>query len=153
TSRSPRLGPGNKGPPRRRRSTRCCTGRGREGARVPEWPTGTVTFLFTDVEGSTRLWEEQPEAMRAALARHDTILREAVAAHDGNVVKSTGDGMLSVFASAHEALAACLDGQRALLQEAWPESTGPIRVRMGVHAGEAELRDGDYYGSAVNRAA
>jgi predicted ATPase/class 3 adenylate cyclase len=120
---------------------------------VPEWPTGTVTFLFTDVEGSTRLWEAQPEAMRTALARHDAILREAVASHDGHVVKSTGDGMLSVFASAHEALAACLDGQRSLHEEAWPESTGPIRVRMGVHAGEAELRDGDYYGSAVNRAA
>jgi predicted ATPase/class 3 adenylate cyclase len=120
---------------------------------VAELPTGTVTFLFTDLEGSTRLWEEQPGAMQVVLARHDEILREAIGAHGGQVVKSTGDGMLSVFASAHGALEGCLAAQRTLIEEAWPESTGPLRVRMGVHAGEAELRDGDYYGSAVNRVA
>ena len=120
---------------------------------MAELPTGIVTFLFTDVEGSTRLWEDQPDVMRSALARHDEILRDAVASHGGQVVKSTGDGMLSVFASVHEALGACLDGQRVLMGEVWSGSIGPLRVRMGLHAGEAELRDGDYYGSAVNRAA
>ena len=69
-----------------------------------ELPSGTVTFLFTDLEGSTRLWEEHPEAMRPALARHDEILREAVAASGGHVVKTTGDGMHAVFATAHDAL-------------------------------------------------
>jgi predicted ATPase/class 3 adenylate cyclase len=118
-----------------------------------ELPTGTVTFLFTDLEGSTRLWEEQPDAMRAALARHDEILTAAVAAHGGRVVKSTGDGIHAVFASPVEALEACREGQRGLADEQWPEATGALRVRMGVHAGEAQLRDGDYYGSVLNRAA
>jgi class 3 adenylate cyclase len=83
---------------------------------VVELPTGTVTFLFTDLEGSTRLWEEQPAAMQVVLARHDEILREAIGAHGGQVVKSTGDGMLSVFASAHGALEGCLAAQRTLIR-------------------------------------
>ena len=116
-------------------------------------PTGTVTFLFTDLEGSTRLWEQHPEAMQEALARHDELLRGAVESHGGHVVKSTGDGVHAVFASALEALEACLDAQRALARERWPMSTGALAVRMGVHSGEAELRDGDYYGSVLNRAA
>jgi len=116
-------------------------------------PTGTVSFLFTDLEGSTRLWEQHPEAMQEALARHDELLRGAVESHCGRVVKSTGDGIHAVFASPLEALGACLDAQRALARERWPESTGVLGVRMGVHAGEAELRDGDYYGSVLNRAA
>ena len=120
---------------------------------MAELPTGTLTFLFTDLERSTGLWEEHPEAMKQALSRHDEILRGAVEAHQGHVVKTTGDGVHAVFASAHEALGACLDAQRTLETEPWPESTGPLRSRMGVHAGEAELRDGDYYGSTVNRAA
>ena len=91
--------------------------------------------------------------MKRALARHDAILRGAVEAHGGHVVKTTGDGVHAVFATAHEALEACLDAQRALAGERWPESTGPLRVRMGFHAGEAELRDRDYYGSVLNRAA
>jgi predicted ATPase/class 3 adenylate cyclase len=111
-----------------------------------------VTFLFTDLEGSTRLWEEHPEAMRAALARHDEILRDAVEHHDGQVVKTTGDGLHAAFALAHHALAAALDAQQALVAEGWtlPE---PLRVRMGLHTGGAELREGDYFGPAVNRAA
>jgi predicted ATPase/class 3 adenylate cyclase len=120
---------------------------------LAELPSGTLTFLFTDLERSTGLWEEHPEEMRTALARHDEILRSAVECHQGHVVKSTGDGVHAVFASAHDALEACLDAQYALAREPWPESTGPLRVRMGVHAGEAELRDGDYYGSSLNRAA
>ena len=121
---------------------------------MSELPTGTVTFLFTDLEGSTRLWEAHPEAMKAALARHDEILRDAVAAHGGLIVKTTGDGVHAVFAAASDALTAAVAGQRGLAAEPWDaNTTGPLRVRMGVHTGEAERRDGDYYGSALNRAA
>jgi predicted ATPase/class 3 adenylate cyclase len=115
-------------------------------------PTGTVTFLFTDLEGSTRLWEQHPRAMRTALARHDGILRDAVVANGGLVVKSTGDGLHAVFRSAECALAAAAAGQRALTAEEWDE-TGSLRVRMGIHTGASELRDEDYFGPALNRAA
>jgi predicted ATPase/class 3 adenylate cyclase/DNA-binding SARP family transcriptional activator len=117
-----------------------------------ELPTGTVTFLFTDLEGSTRLWEEQAEAMAGALARHDAILRDAVEEHGGVVVKTTGDGVHAVFANASHAVAAAIAAQLALHAEPWPEAT-PLRVRMGVHTGEANQRDGDYYGPALNQAA
>ena len=119
---------------------------------MSELPAGTVTFLFTDLEGSTRLWEEHPDAMRAALARHDEILRDAVEKRDGYLVKTTGDGLHAAFAVAPDAVAAALDAQRALTREEWtlPE---PLTVRMGLHTGVAEVRDGDYYGTAVNRAA
>src|SRR6478609_3095918 len=86
---------------------------------VAELPTGTVTFLFTDLEGSTRLWEKHPDAMRDALARHDEILRDAVEKHDGRVVKTTGDGLHAAFALAPDGVAAALDAQRALLAEDW----------------------------------
>jgi class 3 adenylate cyclase/pimeloyl-ACP methyl ester carboxylesterase len=119
---------------------------------MAELPSGTVTFLFTDLEGSTRLWEQYPHEMRAALARHDAILRAAVTAHDGHVVKTTGDGLHAVFATATEATAAAIEGQQRLLAEAWPLPQ-PLSVRMGLHTGHAEIRDGDYYGPAVNRAA
>jgi predicted ATPase/class 3 adenylate cyclase len=119
---------------------------------VSELPSGTVTFLFTDIEGSTRLWQEQPDSMRPALARHDTLLRDAVEAHDGYVVKTTGDGVHAAFATASDAIAAAIDGQIALGAEPWPLPS-PLRVRMGVHTGPAELRDGDYYGTSVNRSA
>jgi predicted ATPase/class 3 adenylate cyclase len=117
-------------------------------------PTGTVTFLFSDIEGSTRLWEQHPEAMKAVLARHDAILRQAVAANEGYVVKTTGDGCHAAFQTAACAVAATLSAQQALQAETWPEiHPQALRVRMGVHTGEAEARAGDYYGSAVNRAA
>jgi predicted ATPase/class 3 adenylate cyclase len=119
---------------------------------MSELPTGTVTFLFTDLEASTRLWEEHPEAMKLALARHDEILRDAITAHQGHVVKSTGDGVHAVFASAHDALDAAVDAQRALGAESWP-MVDPVRVRMGLHSGEGEHRDGDYFGTSTNRAA
>ena len=77
-------------------------------------PTGTVTFLFTDLEGSTRLWEEHPEAMKDALARHDAIVDDAVAAHDGHIVKRTGDGVHAVFATAEGGVRAATAAQRAL---------------------------------------
>ena len=119
---------------------------------VSELPSGTVTFLFTDVEGSTRLWEEHPEAMQSALSRHDELVRGAIESYAGRVVKTTGDGFHAAFATARDALDAALVAQLALTDESWP-GTGPIRVRMGIHTGEAQHRDGDYYGPALNRAA
>ncbi len=115
-------------------------------------PSGTVTFLFTDIEGSTRLWEEQPEAMRTALARHDALVRAAVAAHGGTIVKTTGDGAHAAFAAAADGVLAAITAQRALDAESWPAEAA-ISARMGVHTGVAEERDGDYYGTSVNRAA
>jgi predicted ATPase/class 3 adenylate cyclase len=123
-----------------------------EEVGVSELPSGTVTFLFTDLEDSTRLWEEHPEAMRLALARHDELVRSAIEASSGTVVKTTGDGFHAAFAVASDAVAAAVAAQLALGGERWG-ATGPLRVRMGVHTGAAELRDGDYYSSAVNRAA
>src|SRR5262245_19547443 len=119
---------------------------------MAELPTGTVTFLFTDIEGSTARWEGQPEAMRVALARHDALVRAAIVGHHGHVVKPMGDAFHAPFAGASDALAAALDAQRRLQSEPWGE-VGPIRVRMALHTGTAEERDGDYYGPALNRAA
>jgi predicted ATPase/class 3 adenylate cyclase len=117
-----------------------------------ELPSGTVTYLFTDLEGSTRLWEQYPDAMGEALARHDDILRTAVEIHGGAVVKTTGDGLHAAFTTAEAAIGAAVAMQRALDEEPF-EVTGQLRVRVGVHTGAADLRDGDYYGPALNRAA
>src|SRR5437016_2378784 len=106
---------------------------------MSELPSGTVTFLFTDIEGSTRLWEQHPEAMRAALVRHDTLLRQAIEDHDGHVFKTVGDQFCAAFASAPEALAAAVAAQRGLCGETWGE-TGPLRARMALHTGTAEER-------------
>jgi predicted ATPase/class 3 adenylate cyclase len=119
---------------------------------VGEFPSGTVTFLFTDLEGSTRRWQEHPEAMKPALARHDEIVRHAIESRDGYVVKTTGDGFLAAFAVAHDAIDAAIAAQRALTDEPWPE-IGPLLARMGLHSGPAELREGDYHGTTLNRAA
>jgi predicted ATPase/class 3 adenylate cyclase len=117
-------------------------------------PTGTVTFLFTDIEGSTPLWEKHPEAMKAALAKHDAILHAAIESNHGHVLQSAGDGLHAVFATAAHGLQATLDAQRALCAYAWDEiKPSLIRVRMGIHTGEADLREGDYYGGTLNRAA
>lgn len=115
-------------------------------------PASITTFLFTDVEGSTRLWEREPERMRPALAHHDAITRSAVEANRGKVVKMTGDGMHAAFADPLEALGATLQLQFGLLHV---ESTQglALRVRCGLHSGAVEARDGDYFGPAVNRAA
>ena len=115
-------------------------------------PSGTVTFLFTDIEGSTRLWQADETAMRAALSRHDELLRKTVADHDGVVFSTMGDGMAAAFSSASAAVAAAVAAKGLLEAEAWPIAT-PLKVRMGVNTGEAELRDGDYFGTAVNRTA
>src|SRR6478609_1927699 len=119
---------------------------------MAELPSGTVTFLFTDLESSTSLWQDHPEAMKSALVRHDVIVREAIEAHDGYVVKTTGDGFHAAFADPSDAVDAAITAQLALAGASWGD-TGALRVRMGIHSGQAELRDGDYYGSAVNRAA
>ncbi|HET6846765.1 MAG TPA: adenylate/guanylate cyclase domain-containing protein, partial [Anaerolineales bacterium] len=117
-------------------------------------PAGTVTFLFTDIEGSTQLWETHPESMRAALARHDAILKEAIGSHNGYIIKSTGDGVHAAFGTALQAVSATLAAQQALGAGPWDEiEPQVIRVRMGLHTGEAELRDGDYFGATLNRAA
>jgi predicted ATPase/class 3 adenylate cyclase len=115
-------------------------------------PSGTVTFLFSDIEGSTQRWERDPDAMSAALARHDALLRDAIEAHEGYVFKVMGDSFCAAFATAPSALAAALCGQRSLLAEDFSSVDG-IRVRMAVHSGPAEERNGDYLGPAVNRVA
>ncbi len=111
-----------------------------------------ATFLFTDIEGSTRLWEQQPELMRPALAHHDSILRAAVESNRGMVAKTTGDGVVAVFADPLDAVAAAAQIQRALANLT---ATGavPIAARCGMHTGVAERRDNDFFGVAVNRAA
>jgi predicted ATPase/DNA-binding SARP family transcriptional activator len=127
-------------------------------------PCGTLTFLFTDIAGSTRLWEEHPEAMQGALARHDRLLREAIERYGGEVFKSFGDQCCAVFGMAPAALAAALAAQQALhgvgalLVGALPGAEGhpqgvPLRVRMALHSGIAQERDGDYFGPALNRIA
>ena len=110
-----------------------------------------MTFLFTEVEGSTRLWDESPDVMRHAMPRHDELLRDAVESHGGFIVKNRGDGFHAVFATAHDAVTAAVVAQRALLADDW-NIAETVRVRMGIHTGEAEVRDGDYSGGAVNRA-
>ena len=112
----------------------------------------THTFLFTDLEGSTTLWERHPTTMGAALSRHDEVLAEVVYANHGTIVKSTGDGVHAVFTSARDGVAAAVDGQRALADAEWPGDL-ELRVRMGVHLGDATERGGDWYGTEVNRAA
>jgi predicted ATPase/class 3 adenylate cyclase len=116
-------------------------------------PTGTVTFLFTDIEGSTRLWESNTQAMQEALARHDELLRAAIEAYGGNVFKTVGDAFCAAFGTATDATEAALAGQRALFEEGWAEEVGAIKVRMALHSGAAEERDGDYFGPPVNRVA
>src|SRR6187402_2924814 len=98
---------------------------------MAELPSGTVTFLFTDIEGSTALWEGQPEAMRVALARHDALIRAAIREHGGHVVKTTGDGFHAAFSRATDAGMAALEAQRRLQAESWGE-VGPLRVRIAL---------------------
>jgi predicted ATPase/class 3 adenylate cyclase len=115
-------------------------------------PSGTVTFLFMDIEGSTQLWEQHPQQMRSALARHDTLLRAAIESNNGHVFKTVGDAFYAAFATAPEGLAAALAAQRALQAEPWQKELA-LRVRMVLHTGTAELREGDYFGPPLNRAA
>ena len=102
-------------------------------------PSGVVTFLFTDIEGSTRRWETDAEAMRAALLEHDEVLRSSIEAHDGFLFSHTGDGVAAAFASPRSAVDAAVAAQRRV----------ELPVRMGIATGEAELRDGDYFGTVL----
>lgn len=115
-------------------------------------PQGTVTFLFTDIEGSTRLWEAHPQAMQVALARHDALLRIAIQANQGYVFKTIGDAFCAAFETAPQALRAMVEAQKALAAETWAEPVR-IRVRMAVHTGSVELRANDYFGQPLNRVA
>ncbi len=143
---------------------------------MQELPSGTVTFLFTDIEGSTNLWEQHPEGMRRALSRHDTLLRATITSHNGIVFKTIGDGFYAAFADAANAVTAALAAQRLLSAEEWesflarenesmgaeqvpPGSPGKIaasfhlNVRMALHTGTAVERDHDYFGPTINRVA
>jgi len=115
-------------------------------------PAGLVTFLFTDIEGSSRLWEQEPERMRTALARHDALVRGAVQRHRGTVVKMLGDGVHAAFDDPLDAIAAILELQLALAEPP-PDGGIALRVRSGLNCGAVERRDGDFFGSPVNRAA
>jgi predicted ATPase/class 3 adenylate cyclase/Tfp pilus assembly protein PilF len=115
-------------------------------------PSGTVTFLFTDIVGSTALWEEHPQAMRTALVRHDAILRQVIAAHHGVVFKTIGDAICAAFAHAPDALAAACAAQRALLAEDWA-TTLTLRERVALHTGTAHAHAGDYLGLPLSRVA
>ena len=110
-------------------------------------------FLFTDIEGSTTLWEKFPERMRGALAQHDLILRRTIEARNGRVFKTVGDSFFAVFPAAGDAVAAAADLQHRLLAEPWTEVGESLRVRIAIHAGPAESRDGDYFGPTLNRLA
>jgi class 3 adenylate cyclase len=116
----------------------------------PPLPSGRVTFLLTDIEGSTRLWEQHPQAMAAALARHDALAAAIVPQYAGTLVKQRGEGdsLFAVFAHRSDAVAAALAHQHALRVEPWPAET-PLRVRMTLHTRDAALCDGDYYAAAV----
>ncbi|MDX2378933.1 MAG: adenylate/guanylate cyclase domain-containing protein [Acidimicrobiia bacterium] len=115
-------------------------------------PTGTVTFLFSDVEGSTQLWADHADDMERALERHDEILKGAIGEHGGLVFATTGDSFAASFARGADAVQASVDAQQRLRGESWPDAV-PISVRIGLHTGEAQERGGDYFGTAVNRAA
>jgi predicted ATPase/class 3 adenylate cyclase/DNA-binding XRE family transcriptional regulator len=121
-------------------------------APQPARPTGTVTFLFTDIEGSTARWDQHPDTMRVALARHDTVLRAILESHRGSVFKTVGDAFCAAFAAPIDAVLAALAIQQALSNEDWGE-VGPLRVRIALHVGVAEEREGDYFGPPLNRVA
>ena len=122
---------------------------------VPDLPTGTVTFLLTDIEGSTKLWEAGADEMAASVARHYELLEAAISLHAGfrPVEQGEGDSVVGAFSKASDALAAALDAQRAFAAEPWPED-GEVRVRAALHTGEIRLRDaGNYFGPTIIRCA
>lgn len=120
---------------------------------MTELPSGTVTLLFTDIVGSSSLWDAHRDDMGIALRAHNALVRQAIEAHRGAIVKDKGDGFFAVFVRASDAVSAALQAQRAMRDEGWPESIGQISVRMALHSGPAEERDGDYHGPIVNRVA
>src|SRR4029453_11014547 len=113
-------------------------------AQLPSaFPSGIVTFLFSDVEGSTRLWQEHARTMPAPLARHDALIRQAITTHRGVVFKTIGDAICAAFVRPADALGAALEAQRALRRASWGQ-IGALKVRMALHTGVAEPLDGDY---------
>lgn len=120
---------------------------------MSEHPRRVVTILFTDIVGSTRLWEELPDKMATALARHDTLLTECIERNRGSVVKGTGDGFMAIFSQAQEGISSAVAAQHALDEESWDAEIGRLQVRMALHTGTVEEREHDYHGTAVNRAA
>jgi class 3 adenylate cyclase len=122
--------------------------------RSSSLPTGTLTFLFSDIQASTRLWQQHRAEMRGVMIRHDTLIEALVMEHNGTVVRPRGEGdsRFAVFAQASAAVASAAAIQEALFREPWPLPE-QLRVRIALHTGEADLRDGDYYGPAVNRCA
>ena len=123
------------------------------GSAIPgRLPSGTVTFTFTDIEGSTQRWDQDREAMQDAVRRHDRVLRDSIAAHGGYVFKTIGDAFCASFWRAEDALAAMLDAQRGLAAEDF-SAVGGVRARAAIHTGTADERDGDYFGPTVNRVA
>jgi len=120
--------------------------------RTTNLPTGTVTLLFSDIEGSTVRWDRGSNAMQDAVRRHDAIMRTVIEANQGRVFKTIGDAFCAAFGTAREAVIAALDAQRALTQEDFSEVDG-LRVRVAIHTGETDERDGDFFGTAVNQVA
>jgi len=116
-------------------------------------PSGTITLLFTDIEGSSEMWDRSPSTMARALARHDALIAGAIVGHGGHIVKNKGDGFFAAFASAPDAVRAVLEAQRSIQAEPWSPEVGNVRVRMALHTGTVEFHDGDYLGAAVNRVA
>ena len=116
-------------------------------------PSGQVTFLFTDIQGSAQLWDSFPDEMRVALAAHNQIMDEAIAATDGSLVKNTGDGIFAVFPSAGDAVAAAVDAQARMSGHDWDPVIGSLEVRMALHTDTVEAVGGDYHGPAINRVA
>ena len=116
-------------------------------------PTGTVTFLYTDIEGSTRRWESHPVEMKAAVERHDALMQEAIHRHGGVVFRTEGDAFRAAFVTAPQALSAAIEAQRLLQAESWSAEIAPIKVRMALHTGVGEVRGNDYVGAHLNRAA
>ena len=121
---------------------------------MSDLPIGVITYMFTDVEGSTALWQKYPNDMRTVMARHDSLLISTVEANGGTVVRPRGEGdsIFAVFLRATDGVGAACAAQRLLSRESWPEGIA-INVRMALHTGESELREHDYYGNTVNRCA
>src|SRR5512134_2691393 len=119
---------------------------------MPKLPTGTVTFLFTDIEGSTRLLEELGDGFRALQDAHSEIVRGAVSQHGGAEIRTEGDSFFVVFEAPGAAVRAAVDAQRGLDRHRWPQGHA-LRIRMGMHTGDGVLGGGDYLGLDVNRAA
>jgi class 3 adenylate cyclase len=118
----------------------------------PAVPTGTVTFVFSDIEGSTVRWDSHRDAMQAAVRKHDELMRSAIVDHNGWTFKTIGDAFCAAFSGAGDAVAATLAAQRAIAREDWSAIDG-LRVRMAIHSGIADERDNDYFGPTVNRVA